>query len=68
LEAAKQQWDEDRRSPDRDTRVDNQAYRERVNEARREVIEAERALQDAKAGVAVPESEATHQAPAQAKR
>jgi hypothetical protein len=68
LEAAKQQWDEDRRSPDRDSRVDNQAYGERVKEARREVIEAERVLQDAKAGVALPESEATPEAPAQAKR
>ena len=62
LEAAKQQWDEDRRSADRDTRVDNQAYRERVNDERREVLEAERALQDAKAGVALPESEAAPQA------
>jgi hypothetical protein len=62
LEAAKRQWDEDRRSPERDARVDNQAYGERVNEERRNVLEAERALQDAKAGGPPPGSKAAPQA------
>ena len=58
LEAAKQQWDEDRRSPDRDGRVDNRAYLDRVNEERRKVMEAEQALEAAKAGKLQPDEKA----------
>jgi Domain of unknown function (DUF4124) len=50
LEAAKRQWDEDRRTPDRDSRVDNQAYRDHVTEEQRKVVAAEQALEAAKAG------------------
>ncbi len=50
LGTAKRQWDEDRRTPDRDSRVDNQAYRDRVKEEQRKVVEAELAIEAAKAG------------------
>lgn len=55
LASAKRQWDEDRRTSDRDSPVDNKAYRDRVKEEQRKVMEAEHAIEAAKAGKLQPE-------------
>ncbi len=50
LDAAKRRGDGDWQTLTRGGRVENDAYRERVSRAERDVRDAERALRDAKAG------------------